>query len=58
VDRISFIFAFVQAILQSGEGIMRPLDVPEVLIILGLLGSIGLAVYNWNHRKADARKHR
>ena len=37
---------------------MRPHDVPEVLIILGLLGSIGLAVYNWTHRKADVHKHR
>jgi hypothetical protein len=37
---------------------MRPLDIPEVLIILGLLGTLGLALYNWNHRKPDAHKHR
>ena len=37
---------------------MRPLDIPEVLIILGLLGTIGLALYNWNHHRADVRKHR
>jgi hypothetical protein len=37
---------------------MRPLDIPEVLIILGLLGSIGLAVYNWTHHRADERRHR
>jgi len=36
----------------------RPHDVPEVLIILGLLGSIGLAAYNWVHRRADVGKHR
>jgi hypothetical protein len=35
---------------------MWPHDVPEVLIVLGLLGSIGLAVYNWKHRKRDAHK--
>jgi hypothetical protein len=35
---------------------MLPHDVPEVLIVLGLLGSIGLAVYNWMHRKRDAHK--
>jgi hypothetical protein len=37
---------------------MWPHDVPEVLIVLGLLSSIGLAVYNWMHRKPDVRKHR
>ena len=37
---------------------MRPLDVPEVLIILGLLGTAGLAVYNWMNRKAHLGKHR
>jgi hypothetical protein len=35
---------------------MWPHDVPEVLIVLGLLGSIGLAAYNWKHRKEDARR--
>ena len=37
---------------------MRPLDIPEVLIVLGLLGTLGLAVYNWMHRKADVGRHR
>jgi hypothetical protein len=37
---------------------MWPRDVPEVLIILGLLGSIGLAVYNLAHRRAESRKQR
>ena len=35
---------------------MWPHDVPEVLIVLGLLGTIGLAAYNWMHRKRDAHK--
>ena len=29
---------------------MRPLDVPEVLIIIGLVGLIGLGVHNWMYR--------
>jgi len=28
---------------------MGPLDVPEVLIILGLLGLFGLVIHNWLH---------
>jgi hypothetical protein len=36
---------------------MRPLDIPEVLIVLGLLGTVGLAFYNWTHRK-DVHRHR
>jgi hypothetical protein len=28
---------------------MGTLDVPEVLIILGILAGIGWAVYNWTH---------
>jgi len=35
---------------------MWPHDVPEVLIVIGILGSIGLALYNLMHRKSDARK--
>jgi hypothetical protein len=35
---------------------MWQLDVPEMLIVLGLLGTLGLAVYNWTHRKTDAHK--
>ena len=34
----------------------RPLDVPEVLIILGVLGSIGLAIYNRMHRQTNVPK--
>jgi hypothetical protein len=30
-----------------------PLDIPETLIMLGLPGSLGPAVYNWTHRRAD-----
>jgi hypothetical protein len=37
---------------------MWPHDVPEVLILVGILGSIGLAAYNWMHRRADIRKQR
>ena len=37
---------------------VRPLDIPEVLIILGTLGGFGLALYNWMHRQPDVRKHR
>jgi hypothetical protein len=37
---------------------MRPHDVPEVLILLGLLGALGLALYNWTHRKMDAGRRR
>ena len=37
---------------------MRPPDVPEVLIALGLLGFIGLAIYNWTHRQQDVPRHR
>jgi hypothetical protein len=49
-----------RAILRAGEIniMMRPLDVPEVLIILGLLGALGLALYNRMHRDADAPKQR
>jgi len=35
---------------------MPPLDIPEVLIILGFLGCFGLAIYNWAQRHADASK--
>jgi hypothetical protein len=36
---------------------MRPLDVPEVLIIAGVLGCLGLALYNRLRRHADGPKH-
>jgi len=29
---------------------MGPLDVPEVLIIIGVLAGIVWAIYNWKHR--------
>jgi hypothetical protein len=37
---------------------MGPLDVPEVLIILGLLGGLGLAAYNWTHHHPGIPRHR
>jgi hypothetical protein len=37
---------------------MGSLDIPEVLIILGLLGSLGLAVYNWTHQHPNLPRHR
>jgi hypothetical protein len=33
---------------------MGPFDIPEVPIVLGLLGSLNLAAYKWMHRSADA----
>jgi hypothetical protein len=35
---------------------MGPLDIPEVLILIGLLLSVVWAVYNWRHRKLGAHK--
>jgi len=29
---------------------MRPLDVPEMLIALGIVATIVWAIYNWRHR--------
>ena len=34
---------------------MRPLDVPEILIALGLLATIAWAIYNWSHRHQTPR---
>lgn len=31
---------------------MGPLDIPGVLIILGILGGIAWAIYNWTHPNA------
>jgi hypothetical protein len=28
---------------------MRTLDIPEILIALGLIGAVAWAVYNWTH---------
>ncbi len=29
---------------------MGPLDIPEILIALGLVATLAWAVYNWTHR--------
>jgi hypothetical protein len=34
---------------------MASLDVPEVLIVLGVLAALAWAAYNWTHRR-DARR--
>jgi hypothetical protein len=34
---------------------MRALDVPEVLIILGTVGYIVWAIYNWTRRGASVK---
>jgi hypothetical protein len=34
---------------------MRPLDIPEMLIALGLVAILAWGVYNWKHR---AHTHR
>ena len=31
---------------------MGHLDVPEVLILMGILGGIAWAIYNWRHPQA------
>ena len=35
---------------------MRPLDVPEILILLGIVALLAWAVYNRLHRDAGAPK--
>jgi len=35
---------------------MGPLDVPEVLIILGIIAGIAWAIYNWTHPDPHAPK--
>jgi hypothetical protein len=37
---------------------MGPLDIPEVLIVLGLAAGILWAVYNWTHPHQGASKQR
>jgi len=32
------------------------IDVPEVLIALGVVAYLAWAVYNWTHRGADSQK--
>jgi hypothetical protein len=34
---------------------MRPLDIPEILIALGLIAILAWAVYNWKHRPHTQR---
>jgi len=29
---------------------MRPPDIPEVLIVLGILATVVWGIYNWRHR--------
>jgi hypothetical protein len=35
---------------------MGHLDVPEVLILLGILGGIAWAIYNWRNSRAGMRR--
>jgi hypothetical protein len=35
---------------------MRPPDVPEILIVIGLIASAVWAVYTWRHRHMDLHK--
>jgi hypothetical protein len=37
---------------------MRSMDIPEVLIVLGFLGTLGLAIYNWMHQHRDVPGHK
>ena len=34
---------------------MRPLDVPEMLIILGLVALLAWGLHNWTHREHTPR---
>jgi hypothetical protein len=34
---------------------MRPPDVPEILIAIGLLATVVWAIYNWAHRHQTPR---
>ena len=34
---------------------MRPLDVPEILIGIGLIAVVAWAIYNWKHRAHTPR---
>ncbi len=35
---------------------MRPLDIPEILILIGLVASAAWAVYNWRQRRSGVQK--
>jgi hypothetical protein len=37
---------------------MGHLDVPEILIALGIVGWLGLAMYNWHHHHHHGQSHR
>jgi hypothetical protein len=34
---------------------MRPLDIPEILIVLGLIAALAWGIYNWKHRERTQR---
>lgn len=34
---------------------MRPPDIPEILIALGLIATLAWAIYNWKHREHTPR---
>jgi hypothetical protein len=36
---------------------MPSLDIPEILILLGVLGGIAWAIYNWTHPHYDDKSH-
>ncbi len=35
---------------------MGPLDIPEILIVLGLAAMVVWGIYNWKHNHIGARK--
>jgi len=35
---------------------MAPLDIPEILIAIGILGCIAWGIYNWMHSHHNAHK--
>jgi hypothetical protein len=37
---------------------MGPLDVPEVLIVVGVVAWLGLAIHNWMHFHTGTHHHR
>jgi len=51
-----FAFPADKRIIRMGESVMRYPDVPEVLILMGLVASVVWAVYNWRHRHLDVHK--
>ena len=34
---------------------MRPLDIPEALILLGIIAIVVWGIYNWSHREHTPR---